>query len=83
MRTAFAGVSARSAWRFSLVPVLVEVDASVLRARLLARGREQGGDIEERIARASMPAEYPDGTLYRQPGPLVESTAAFTGWLRG
>ena len=62
----------------SLVPVLVEVDASVLRARLLARGREQGGDIEERIARASMPAQYPDGVRrIDNSGPLVESTAAF------
>ena len=62
----------------SLVPVLVEVDASVLRARLLARGREQGGDIEERIARASMPAEYPDGVLrIDNSGELAESTAAF------
>lgn len=61
-----------------LVPVLVEVDASVLRARLLARGREQGGDIEERIARASMPAQYPDGVRrIDNSGPLVESTAAF------
>ena len=61
-----------------LVPVLVEVDASVLRARLLARGREQGGDIEERIARASMPAEYPDGVLrIDNSGELAESTAAF------
>ena len=62
----------------SLVPVLVEVDASVLRARLLARGREPGGDIEERIARASMPAEYPDGVLrIDNSGELAESTAAF------
>ena len=61
-----------------LVPVLVEVDASVLRARLLARGREQGGDIEERIARASMPAQYPDGVRrIDNSGPLVESTEAF------
>lgn len=62
----------------SLVPVLVEVDASVLRARLLARGREQGADIEERIARALMPAEYPDGVRrIDNSGPLVESTEVF------
>lgn len=62
----------------SLVPVLVEVDASVLRARLLARGREQGADIEERIARASMPAEYPDGVRrIDNSGSLAESTEAF------
>ena len=62
----------------SLVPVLVEVDASVLRARLLARGREQGADIEERIARASMPAESPDGVRrIDNSGSLAESTEAF------
>ena len=58
--------------------MLVEVDASVLRARLLARGREQGADIEERIARASMPAEYPDGVRrIDNSGSLAESTEAF------
>ena len=69
----------------NLVPVLVEVDASVLRARLLARGREQGGDIEERIARASMPAEYPDGVLrIDNSGELRGVDGGFsTGWLRG
>ena len=62
----------------SLVPVLVEVDASVLRARLLARGRAQGADIEERIARASMPAEYPNGVRrIDNSGPLEESAEAF------
>ncbi len=44
----------------ALVPVLVEVDPAVLRSRLLARGRENGADIEERIARASLSAEYPE-----------------------
>lgn len=60
-----------------LVPVLVEVDASALRARLLARGRERGADIEERIARASMRAEYP-GEVRRidNSGPLAESVDA-------
>ena len=62
----------------SLVPVLVEVDAAVLRARLLARGREQGADIEERIARDSMPAEYPNGVRrIDNSGPLEESAEAF------
>ena len=45
----------------ALVPVLVDVDPEVLRSRLLARGREHGADIEERIARASLSAEYPEG----------------------
>lgn len=60
-----------------LVPVLVEVDASVLRARLLARGREQGEDIEERIARASIRAEYPEGVRrIDNSGPIAESVEA-------
>ena len=32
-----------------LLPVLVEVEPAILRQRLLARGREQGKDLEERL----------------------------------
>ena len=35
-----------------LLPVLVEVEPAILRQRLLARGREQGKDLEERLQRA-------------------------------
>ncbi|WP_308776483.1 phosphonate metabolism protein/1,5-bisphosphokinase (PRPP-forming) PhnN [uncultured Bilophila sp.] len=60
-----------------LVPVLVEGDASVLRARLLARGGERGADIEERIARASIRAEYPAGVRrIDNSGPIAESVEA-------
>ena len=38
-----------------LLPVLVEVDPAILRQRLLARGREQGRDLEERLQRALVP----------------------------
>lgn len=35
-----------------LVPVLIEVSQSVLRERLLSRGREEAGEIESRLMRA-------------------------------
>ena len=38
-----------------LLPVLVEVEPAILRQRLLARGREQGKDLEERLQRALAP----------------------------
>ncbi|WP_308598041.1 phosphonate metabolism protein/1,5-bisphosphokinase (PRPP-forming) PhnN [uncultured Desulfovibrio sp.] len=38
-----------------LLPVLVEVEPAILRQRLLARGREQGRDLEERLQRALAP----------------------------
>ncbi|SEQ11154.1 ribose 1,5-bisphosphokinase [Amphritea atlantica] len=34
-----------------LIPILVTVDPAVLRQRLQARGREEGGEIDARIAR--------------------------------
>lgn len=37
-----------------LVPVLVTVPEDILRQRLLARGREAGEDLEERLARAAL-----------------------------
>ncbi len=37
-----------------LIPVLITVESSVLRARLEARGRESAEDIEKRIERAHM-----------------------------
>ena len=35
--------------------MLVEVEPAILRQRLLARGREQGQDLEERLQRALAP----------------------------
>lgn len=46
-----------------LLPVLVEADSAILRQRLLARGREQGQDLEERLQRA--PAPLPATALER------------------
>ena len=46
-----------------LRPVLVEADPAILRQRLLARGREQGQDLEERLQRA--PAPLPATALER------------------
>ena len=36
----------------NLVPILVQASESTLRRRLLQRGREEAGDVENRIARA-------------------------------
>ncbi len=47
----------------ALQPVLVEVDLSVLRARLEARGREDEEAIAKRIERAAMEVEYPENTI--------------------
>ena len=67
----------------ALMPVLVEVDPAVLRSRLLARGRESGADIEERIARASVSADYPE-SLCRvdNSGPLEASVECFYELIR-
>ena len=48
-----------------LLPVLVEVEPAILRQRLLARGREQGKDLEERLQRALAP--LPAAGLERHP----------------
>ena len=75
-----AGVSARSAPAFFLIsfPCLWKWTLPYFGRVCWRGGREQGGDIEERIARASMPAQYPDGVRrIDNSGPLVESTEAF------
>ena len=46
-----------------LLPVLIEVEPSVLRQRLAARGRERGRDLEERLKRALLP--LPENGLER------------------
>lgn len=48
----------------ALIPVLVEVDPSVLRSRLEARGREDADAISKRIERATMPFAYPENTIH-------------------
>lgn len=48
-----------------LIPVLIKVDSAVLRQRLLARGRENAQQIEERLARndrlQAQPGQWEEG----------------------
>ena len=50
-----------------LIPVLVSAPVPVLRARLIARGRESGSDLEERLQSALAP---------------VPGAASVSGWIR-
>jgi ribose 1,5-bisphosphokinase len=56
-----------------LLPVLVEVPEQILRERLGARGREDAGEIEARLERATMAViETPALTRFDNSGPLAE-----------
>lgn len=56
-----------------LLPVLVEVPEQILRERLGARGREDAGEIEVRLERATMAViETPALTRFDNSGPLAE-----------
>lgn len=67
-----------------LVPVLVEVDASVLRARLLARGREQGGILRSALpGLRCLPNIRTGCSVSITPVNSRSRRRLFTGWLRG
>ena len=65
--------------RFAPLRVLaVTAPASVLAARLAARGRESREEVEKRLARADLAApEGPDVIEIRNDGPLERSVSAF------
>ncbi len=64
-----------------LIPVLITVESSALRARLEARGRESAEDIEKRIERAHMDISalqnMPHLRCIDNSGELSEACAAF------
>ncbi len=77
----------RAVRRFpTLQPLLIDVDASVLRARLTARGREQGADLEERLARAALPLPEAEGMRpclhLDNSGDLATATQALAAMIR-
>lgn len=67
-----------------LVPILVDVPAERLRARLTTRGRETAAEIERRLARheAMVAALPPDVLKISNDGPLEAGVAALVALLR-
>lgn len=67
-----------------LTPVLIEVSSDVLRARLLARGRENEEDIESRLMRAKKFERLSHARLQRfsNDAPLTETGPAFVDLIR-
>jgi ribose 1,5-bisphosphokinase len=62
----------------SLLPLAVTVPSSVLRQRLVARGRETPERIEERLARAAaFSVSHPNLRIIRNDGPLDRAVDAF------
>ena len=63
-----------------MLSVLVEVPEEILRQRLGARGREDAGEIQARLARARMTvAETPGLVRFDNSGPLAERGQALAG----
>lgn len=66
-----------------LAVVLIEVSPAVLRARLVARGRESPEEIEERLARAAeFTVIHPNLVTIRNNGSLAEAGDALVAVLR-
>lgn len=67
-----------------LVPVLIEVSPSVLRERLLGRGRESEADIEARLRRASEFDSLQHGRMlrFRNDAPLQTTGPEFVELIR-
>ena len=63
----------------NLVPVLIAIDTAVLRRRLLARGREDPTQIENRLIRAAyfQAVRHPALRVIANDGPLEEAGKAF------
>lgn len=68
----------------NLLPVLIRIDAAVLRRRLLARGRETPEQIEARIQRAAAldAVDHPALVTISNSGPLAHAGEAFLALLR-
>lgn len=65
-----------------LLPVLIEVPEQILRERLGARGREDTGEIEARLVRATMAViETPALIRFDNSGPMAERGQALAGLL--
>jgi ribose 1,5-bisphosphokinase len=66
-----------------LLPVLIDVPEHILRERLSARGREDGGEIEARLVRARMAVvETPELVRFDNSGPLSERGQALARLIR-
>lgn len=66
-----------------LLPVLIDVPEHILRERLGARGREDGGEIEARLVRARMAVvETPELVRFDNSGPLSERGQALARLIR-
>lgn len=68
----------------NLLPVLIRIDAAVLRQRLLARGRETPEQVEARIQRAAEleAVDHPALVVISNNGPLAHAGDAFVALLR-
>jgi ribose 1,5-bisphosphokinase len=66
-----------------LLPVLISIDAAVLRKRLASRGRESADEIEARIRRAAEfdAIKHPALAVLANNGPLAEAGEAFVALL--
>lgn len=68
---------AREKYGSTLVPVLVSVDPSRLRQRLIQRGRESAGEIDARIRRArELEQQLPPDSLVVENNGIVEEAVA-------
>jgi ribose 1,5-bisphosphokinase len=68
----------------NLCVVLITVDPAVLRARLVARGRESAAEIEERVARsAAFTVEHPNLKVIRNEGLLATAGEELVALLTG
>lgn len=73
---------ARARYR-NLVPVLIEVSPSILRQRLLRRGRESADEIAARLQRhQKMQQQIDDCIVINNDGALIEASRAFIDAIR-
>jgi ribose 1,5-bisphosphokinase len=68
----------------NLLPVLIRIDAAVLRQRLSARGRETPEQVEARIQRAAAleAVDHPELVTISNNGPLTHAGETFLALLR-
>lgn len=79
-RAAFPAALARFP---GLLPVLITAAPETLRARLIARGREDAIDVEERLAgAAALPLEHPDLAIIANDGPVEAAGRTLVALLR-